>query len=328
MILLAKVIHDQKNISYAMLSDQEFRVSVKSFADDLSRHDQQFATDDAKVETSSLEYSLLKSLGPDRQLMNILNGILNVILQKYYIPAKIDGKNSIERKNIFKREENEEIQLELPYANSECWHLGPTHFGGRQTESGTEDKGTMASIDMAPSLFQKWGVEFDYLFSNGEVYAAHSGYFKKHSECSFEVRHEKTLYSTYYSHAEANEIEDGTFIEQGEDIGRIQLDPDQSNCKCDWPSKSFVCATGPHLHLELRYNGSPASLDGKIISNLRIKAGKFEHDNYCSDPEDCTEARYEGKPCATTYTNLKTGEVICPITKGTNIGRKQTAGLL
>ena len=33
MILLAKVIHDQKNISFAMLSDQEFRVTVKSFAD-------------------------------------------------------------------------------------------------------------------------------------------------------------------------------------------------------------------------------------------------------------------------------------------------------
>ena len=162
---------------------------------------------------------------------------------------------------------------------------------------------------------------FDYLFSDGDVYSAHSGYFKKHSDCSLELKHDKSKYSTYYSHVEINDIADGEFIEQGENIGRIQLDPAKSNCKCDWPQKSFLCATGPHLHLELRYDGRPASLQGRIISNLRINTGLLPHDMYCSDPEDCTSATYEGKACATTYTDLTTGHVICPVTKGSNMGK-------
>ena len=103
-------------------------------------------------------------------------------------------------------------------------------------------------------------------------------------------------------------------------LGNISLDPDMSLCKCDWALKSFACATGPHVHLELRYDNKPASLDGKIISNLEIRTGKFQHDMYCSDATDCTQATYEGKPCATTYTDLTTGEVICPVTKGANTG--------
>ena len=179
----------------------------------------------------------------------------------------------------------------------------------------------MSSLDMAPSLFNKWGVSFDYLFSNGEVYSAHSGYFKKHSDCSLEIQHDKTKFSTYFSHLELNDIGDGVFIEEGENIGRISLDPDSSNCKCDWPSKSFLCATGPHLHMELRYDGKPASLDGQIISNLRIRAGLLPHDMYCSDPDDCGLATFQGKRCSTTFTDINTGEVICPVTKGANIGK-------
>ena len=211
----------------------------------------------------------------------------------------------------------------------------------------------MSSIDMAPSLFQKvrftfatkrfplslkycltylkytiylshfqkWGVPFDYLLSSGEVYSSHNGTFKKHSNCSVEVMHDRTAFSTYYSHLDiTDDIEDGQFIEQGQNIGRIHIDPDQSNCRCDWAAKSFLCATGPHLHIELRHNGAPASLHGKIISNLLIRPGLLPHDMYCSDPDDCTSATFDGKACATTYTHLKTGEVICPVTKGSNIG--------
>ena len=167
-------------------------------------------------------------------------------------------------------------------------------------------------------------MSFDYLFSDGEVYAAHSGTFKKHSDCSLEIKHEKTLYSSYYSHLDVDDIADGTIIEQGHYLGKISLDPDKSNCKCNWAEKSFACATGPHVHLELRYDGEPASLDGKTIGNLRIKTGLYNHDAYCSDPKDCTRAvlKQTGEPCATTYTDLTTGHVICPVTKGSNIGRK------
>ena len=164
---------------------------------------------------------------------------------------------------------------------------------------------------------------FDYLLSSGEVYSSHNGTFKKHSNCSVEVTHDRTAFSTYYSHLDiTDDIEDGQFIEQGQNIGRIHIDPDQSNCRCDWAAKSFLCATGPHLHIELRHNGAPASLHGKIISNLLIRPGLLPHDMYCSDPDDCTSATFDGKACATTYTHLKTGEVICPVTKGSNIGTK------
>ena len=178
----------------------------------------------------------------------------------------------------------------------------------------------MSAIDMAPSLFQKWGVPFDYLFSNGDVYASHSGFVKKHSECSIEVVHDVTKFSTYYSHLEINDIGDGVFIEQGENIGRISLDPSSSNCRCDWPNKSFLCATGPHLHMELRYDGKPASIHGHVMGNLRIKAGLLPHDMYCSDPVECTSALFEGQLCSTTFTDVTTGQVMCPVTKGSNIG--------
>ena len=136
---------------------------------------------------------------------------------------------------------------------------------------------------------------FDYLFSNGDVHASHSGSIKKHSECSIEIQHISTKYSTYYSHLEIDDFDIGDSIEQGEHIGRIQLDPNKSNCKCDWPSGSFLCATGPHLHLELRYDGAPVSLQDKVISNLLIKTGLLAHDQLCSDPDGCTEATFEGK---------------------------------
>ena len=148
--------------------------------------------------------------------------------------------------------------------------------------------------------------------SNGEVHSAHSGRIYKHSECSVEVQHNYTWYSTYYSHLELNDILDGTFIEQGESIGRISLDPHMSNCGCDPLSPDLECASGPHVHFELRYYGMPASLDGRVISNIRVKTGLLPHDLYCSYKEDCTMATFGGRPCSTTYTSLITGEVLCP----------------
>ena len=153
------------------------------------------------------------------------------------------------------------------------------------------------------------------------MFAAHSGYIERHSDCSIEVFHDKSNFSTYYSHILPNDIEDGIFIESGESIGRISIDPSLSNCKCDWSRSSFLCATGPHLHFELRLKGRPESLDGRMISNLRIKTGLLPHDSYCTDPMDCTRATYLGKPCATYYTHQLTGDVTCAITKQeTNIG--------
>ena len=318
-LLLSKLIQDEREISHILMSDEEFRLSLKSFANDLSRYDQEFNAVNAKIEMTTLEHSLRKAYKENEKLMNEYLSICATILQRHDISAKTGTTKQFYQRDMFKRNDDDKIELQLPYSNTECWQAGATHFGALEMEENGSTNGKMSSIDFSPSLYQRWGVPFDYLFSRGEVFSANSGHYKKHSECSLEIQHENSGFSTYYSHLELSNISDGTFIEQGHYLGNISLDPDNSNCKCNWGQKSFQCATGPHVHLELRYDGQPESLDGRNISNLRIKTGSLPHDMYCSDPLDCTLATYQGKACATTFT-LPNGDVICPVTKGSNIG--------
>ena len=326
LLILGKVIQEKNDaIHYAMKSDADFRISMKSFANNLSRFDHDFDAETIQIETSSLEYSLRKSFYNNEGLINNFLRICHTISRRYDLLVQASTTDKNNQPNAFKRNEDNKIGLELPFASSECWQLGSTHFGAQVTESSATN-GKMSAIDMAPSLFQKWGVPFDYLSSNGEVYSAHSGHVKIHSECAMEVIHDQSTFSTYYSHLDLNDIDNGVFIEQGENIGRISLDDKSSNCRCDWPQKSFLCSTGPHLHMELRRNGKPESLQGHVISNIRIKTGLLPHDMHCSDPVDCSSAvgqpnsPIEGKLCATTFTDLSSGKVICPVTKGRNIG--------
>ena len=326
-LILSKIIQDQDiNLKYRNKSDEEFRSFINSFADSLSRYEQEFEAEPIKFETSSLEYSLNKVFENDNGMMRDLMVITDTLSNRYDIKNKRNGTNQIYQKNIFKRENEEEISLELPYHSTECWQLSATHLGAQESEFSAVRGGKPSAIDMSPYLFARWGVPFDFVNSSGEVHSSHSGYFRKHSDCSVEVTHDKSLYSTFYSHIVPNDIENNVFVESGESIGRIDLDPDTSNCKCDWSQKSFLCSTGPHMHLELRHNGSPASLDGRTISKLRIKAGLLPHDAYCSDPEDCTLATFEGRSCATYFTDETTepNKVLCAVTKKeSNIGNKK-----
>ena len=130
-------------------------------------------------------------------------------------------------------------------------------------------------------------------------------------------------FSTYYSHIKlAQNITDNAIVQRGQLIGTIALYPDHANCRCDWANSLYECSSGPHAHFELRKNGYPVNLDGRVISTYRIRAGTYSHDIGCSDPDSCDQARINGSSCATTYTDIQTDTIFCPTVKGQNLGEK------
>ena len=153
-LLLAKVVQDQKVISHTMKSDEEFKSSIRSFANDLSRHHQEFDATDTKINTFTLEYSLQKVFHNDEWLIQDFLSICYIISQRYNILPKTGKKPFLDQHHTFKRDEETQIDLALPYAGTECWMLGATHFGALETEDSAIKNGVMSAIDMAPSLFQ------------------------------------------------------------------------------------------------------------------------------------------------------------------------------
>ena len=122
LLLLSKVMQDEKHSSHGLKTDEEFRSSLKSFANDLSRYDQEFDFVNTKIETSSLEYSLRKILNNDEGLINDFMAICDTISHRYDISEKIG--THMDQHDLFKRNDDDDIELALPYSSKECWDLG------------------------------------------------------------------------------------------------------------------------------------------------------------------------------------------------------------
>ena len=154
-LMVAKILQDQQDATnYNMMSDEEFRVSAKSFANTLSVSEQDFHRDEeTDIGESTLRYGLRRAYkNNDVMIRNFLN-ICDVLSKKHNIPTLSRETNPHARQSIVKREEEEEISLHLPFAQSECWQLSATHFAAQETQSTAINNGKMAAIDMSPFLF-------------------------------------------------------------------------------------------------------------------------------------------------------------------------------
>ena len=62
-------------------------------------------------------------------------------------------------------------------------------------------------------------------------------------------------------------------------------------------------------------DGIPISIDNLRVGGIQIRAGKWERDVTCTDPEHCLLARQGGKNCATSFMD-EDHNVYCPSVKG------------
>ena len=121
MLLLAKLVQDQKEISHIYQSDEEFMLSINSFANELSRYEHRFDAIGSTDEMSRMEYSLRNALNNDEELINDFVGICESIWKKHDILSKTDASKAVDQREVFKRNQDETIRLELPYSATECW---------------------------------------------------------------------------------------------------------------------------------------------------------------------------------------------------------------
>ena len=290
-------------------SDKDFQVDLHDMAHSmvvsyLELEGKQEETENNTIAMSAIANTL--HLHTNNETLNRFIQLYHTLLYQHKLPENI-LKNGMVRN---KRQQNFGLNLHWPWPPGECWEVGPTHGGS--VEGLTEY--IPSSLDMGPSLYVDWRQGYDYLGSTGAVNAAHDGTVTLHSTCNLEIVSGR--YSTYYGHISVSQnIKNGATVQQGDQIGNIELRPDEALCLCDWSTKSYSCSTGPHLHFEIRMDSMPVSMDNVLIGAFRIRAGKYERDETCTDPEHCALAKArDGDYCATHFTD-KDGNIYCPSVK-------------
>ena len=300
-LLLISSVHVDENLKEAS-TDREYENGIRKTADSLARlhleHGQQYDSPARSVSNAFLD---------DGYKLKMFMDIYTKLHIKYSVP--LANKTD----NLMRNERDVDLNntMQWPWELGSCWEVGPTHSGSVENMV----KYIPASIDMGPTLYNDWKFNYDFLGSNGSVVASHDGLVYIHSTCSLEIKY--GAFSTYYSHISVSPgLKNNMQVRKGEYIGKIEVQPDKALCLCDWEKASYSCSTGPHLHWEVRRDGRPISLDNMVVGGIRIRAGKYDRDASCSDPEHCLLARDTlDTPCATYFIDAD-DNIYCPSVRG------------
>ena len=285
-----------------MTTDREFNHRLRQRAEHLARTH----LDDADHPIYMTLYELARQSFEEDKFHQFHN-IYSTLHTKYNLPLVTETDNLL----LKTRDDDLKPSLMWPWRAGSCWELGPSHGGSIEGLT----KYVPSALDMAPSLFNTWKHNFEFLGMTGNVHSSHSGIFYKHSTCNVEVKAGR--WSTYYAHLKVSEdLYNGMLVQQGDLLGEIELEPDNALCLCDWKSRSYSCSTGPHLHWELRKDGLPESLDNMVVGGVRIKAGKYERDASCTDPTHCMFATDEHDNKCATYFVDESDTIFCPSVRG------------
>ena len=307
LLITTTIVDDELNMSPTMSSyDNGFFRVLKRSASDLLRYNLDGGKHPKYNQAVASIWNIFQH--DDQKVAEFLR-----VYEQLYTKHGLESRTRPNDKTVELREEKDlNHTLQWPWTPGECWELSATHGGAVEGLSGY----VPASLDMAPSLYMDWLQNYNHLGSSGSVQASHDGNITIHSTCNVEVTDDQ--YSTYYAHIKVLDgLNDDDYVQQGDVLGHIELRPDEALCLCDWASKSFSCSTGPHLHWEVRRNHIPISIDNLVVGNpgIHIRAGTYERDATCTDPEHCQLAKKGGSYCA-TYFSDDDHNVYCPAVRG------------
>ena len=170
-----------------------------------------------------------------------------------------------------------ENELGLPFPSSECWQIGPSHHSNKHCWG---ERCPKSSLDLSPSLYHPFGHDFGYYNSDGTVTASHAGIVYVNGPCKLTIFGKN--WRTYYSHIRPT-VNSGDSVNKGDSLGHIELERSRSNCNCELARGRSECATGPHIHFEVRStSGQPVDLHGLNIGGYIIKTGSKSYDLGCA----------------------------------------------